>query len=541
MATFASAQAQRLLKRASPLIARAFQTSGAIGPWHSPRMYFRLRWLPLVSCSLMLLAFGCGDGDVLPRLDAGEQTDPGPDDEEDASAEPDPGEDDADAATEDDAAVEPGMDAGPDASSDAAPDPAADAALDASTDAGTDAAADASGDAGPDPLDAATDSSSDAGPDPLDAAADASSDAGADALVDAASGADADAGDSNQDAAADAGSDADAAVAVTISFSTTSTRPLCNGGATGSISFVSASGGTPAYTYSINGGVSYQTSSTFSGLGAGTYQLAVKDAAGHVQTDSLILGEPAVLQITGVSSTDVRLACDGGGTRGGTAQATVAGGTAPHAFAWSPHDDLTGDGTRSVSGLPGSPTGITYTVNVTDANGCSAGPASVTIFDETADMVNYYGLYCFHAGIFDHFGLPEPVSFADCFTDDDAINANLFFMTWADQVAQTTTAVDAVAVTIAYLDGVGDTKYQTMLPITECLTGTPDYAALMTAANGQDVYSEGFLGVIVTYITANDVEYYQRFVAIDAEFDDDAPFSAGQLWGDFIELVSDDL
>ncbi len=509
---------------------------------------------------LVGFGFGCGDGDVLPRRDAGVQTGPGSDDDEDSGTDPgvDPGEDDEDPAREDDAAVEPGMDAGPDRSNDAAADPLADGALDASGEAGAevqadaaadassdagpdpiDAATDASSDAGPDPIDAATDASSDAGPNPIDAATDASSDAGADALVDAASDADADAGDSsNQDAAADAGSDADAAVAVAISFSTTSSRPLCHGGATGSISFVSVSGGTPAYTYSIHGGVDYQTSSTFSGLSAGTYQLAVRDAAGHVQTDSLVLSEPGVLQITDVSSTDVRLTC-GGLTQRGTARATVSGGTAPHVFAWSPNDELTGDGTSSVVDLPGSPSGITYTVNVTDANGCSAGPESVVIVDNTAAMMNYYGLYCFHAGIFDHFGLPEPVSFADCFTDEDATNANLFFMTWADEVAQST-AVDAVAVTIAYLDGIGDTKYTTMLPITECLTGTPDYAALVSAANGQDVYSSDFLQVIITYITANSADYHQRFVAIDAEFDNEVPFSAGQLWGDFVELVSDD-
>ena len=52
---------------------------------------------------------------------------------------------------------------------------------------------------------------------------------------------------------------------------------LCNGAATGSIT-VTASGGTSPYSYSSDGGKSYQSSNVFNGLKAQAYIVVVKDA-----------------------------------------------------------------------------------------------------------------------------------------------------------------------------------------------------------------------------------------------------------------------
>ena len=65
---------------------------------------------------------------------------------------------------------------------------------------------------------------------------------------------------------------AGAALAVTV----TSTNPLCNGGATGTIT-ATATGGTAPYTYSKDG-TTFQSSNVFSGLLAGPYTITVKDA-----------------------------------------------------------------------------------------------------------------------------------------------------------------------------------------------------------------------------------------------------------------------
>lgn len=54
------------------------------------------------------------------------------------------------------------------------------------------------------------------------------------------------------------------------------TDPLCEGGIDGSIEFL-ASGGTAAYTYSMDGGVTWQASAIFSGITDSTYQFSVSD------------------------------------------------------------------------------------------------------------------------------------------------------------------------------------------------------------------------------------------------------------------------
>src|SRR6185436_15859901 len=67
---------------------------------------------------------------------------------------------------------------------------------------------------------------------------------------------------------------------------------LCNGGTT--TITASGSGGTGAYTYSTNGSV-FQVSPTFSGAGAGSYTITVKDANGCTATQPLTISEPTLL------------------------------------------------------------------------------------------------------------------------------------------------------------------------------------------------------------------------------------------------------
>ena len=62
-----------------------------------------------------------------------------------------------------------------------------------------------------------------------------------------------------------------------VSFSATSVKASCSDSSTGSIS-ITASGGTPAYQYSIDGGSHYQGSGNFIGLPPGSYSLMVKDS-----------------------------------------------------------------------------------------------------------------------------------------------------------------------------------------------------------------------------------------------------------------------
>ncbi|KAF2518378.1 hypothetical protein EYY60_00165, partial [Flavobacterium zhairuonense] len=133
------------------------------------------------------------------------------------------------------------------------------------------------------------------------------------------------------------------------------TNVLCNGGATGSAT-VSVSGGTPAYTYSWapSGG----TAATATGLTAGTYTVTVTDANACQTTQSFTISQPTVLNATPVAQTNI--ACYGGST--GSATVTGTGGTGAYTYSWAPSGGTAATATGLAAG--------TYTVTVTDANGC---------------------------------------------------------------------------------------------------------------------------------------------------------------------------
>jgi len=135
---------------------------------------------------------------------------------------------------------------------------------------------------------------------------------------------------------------------------------LCNGNSTGSID-LSVSGGTSPYTYSWTGGTTTQDRS---GLAAGTYTVTVTDANGCTKTTSVTITQPTVLSL---STTQSNVLCNGGST--GSIDLTPSGGTPAYTYSWT-GGATTQDRTNLVAG--------TYTVTVTDANGCTK-TISVTI------------------------------------------------------------------------------------------------------------------------------------------------------------------
>src|SRR5687767_6311149 len=136
---------------------------------------------------------------------------------------------------------------------------------------------------------------------------------------------------------------------------------LCNGGATGSIA-LTVTGGTTDYTYVWSNAA---TTEDISGLVAGTYTVTVTDANGCVTTASATVTQPAVLSGSAVASP---VLCNGGAT--GSIALTVTGGTTDYTYVWS-----NAATTEDISGLVAG----TYTVTVTDANGCvTTASATVT-------------------------------------------------------------------------------------------------------------------------------------------------------------------
>jgi gliding motility-associated-like protein len=146
------------------------------------------------------------------------------------------------------------------------------------------------------------------------------------------------------------------------------TDVLCYGDQTGSAS-VSASGGTAPYSYVwSNGG----TNAAISGIGAGTYSVTVTDAEGCTATCSVEVSQPQSALLATCEAGYV--ACYGEST--GSAVVLAQGGTAPYSYLWS-----NGATNANIDGLSAG----SYSVTITDANGCTAS-CSIEVIQPEAPL-----------------------------------------------------------------------------------------------------------------------------------------------------------
>jgi hypothetical protein len=153
------------------------------------------------------------------------------------------------------------------------------------------------------------------------------------------------------------------------------TDVTCNGAGDGTIN-ITASGGIPAYTYEWSDG---SIDEDRTGLAPGTYTVTVTDDNGCTATLTTTIAQPAVLTIS-VNKTNPT--CPPGAdppvNNDGAIDVTVTGGTGPYSYLWT-----TLDGTGLVA-TDQNQTGLTagtYTIEVTDDNGCIA-TASITLTEE---------------------------------------------------------------------------------------------------------------------------------------------------------------
>jgi hypothetical protein len=153
------------------------------------------------------------------------------------------------------------------------------------------------------------------------------------------------------------------------------TNVSCNGLSNGSAT-VNTTGGTGAYTYAWlpSGG----TAATATGLSAGTYTATVTDANGCTVTQSFTITQPAALVAS--AATQKNVSCFEGSN--GSATVSVTGGTGPYTYTWLP----SGGTAATATGLSAG----TYTVNVSDANGCTTTQSFTitqpTILEATASI-----------------------------------------------------------------------------------------------------------------------------------------------------------
>ncbi|PTX19320.1 gliding motility-associated-like protein [Pontibacter mucosus] len=126
----------------------------------------------------------------------------------------------------------------------------------------------------------------------------------------------------------------------------------------GSITVGRVTGGTADYTYSING-TTFQSSTTFTGLAAGTYTLTAKDKNGCTVTASVEVGANVP---TAFASTTVAATC--GRADGQITVGAVTGGTGPYKYS------INGGPFQTSATFTALVAG-TYQITVQDANGCT--------------------------------------------------------------------------------------------------------------------------------------------------------------------------
>ena len=148
--------------------------------------------------------------------------------------------------------------------------------------------------------------------------------------------------------------------------SKSSTNVSCNGNGDGTAA-VSASGGTPFYTYIWNT-VPAQTTATVTGLVPGIYSVTVTDGNGCDTSLSVTITEPNQLIISVFNR--INTSCNGGSD--GAVSAIVVFGTSPYTYSWNTSPPQTN---TTATGLSA---GIVY-LNATDNNGCTIF-SSITIF-----------------------------------------------------------------------------------------------------------------------------------------------------------------
>jgi len=150
----------------------------------------------------------------------------------------------------------------------------------------------------------------------------------------------------------------------------------CPGGNDGSAS-VSATGGSPGYTFLWDNG---ETNATAIALGVGTHCVTVTDTLGCTDTACVNIGEPA----NGVSVTAsivTGLLCNGGNN--GSVTAVGSGGTAPYSFTWNG---------AIVSTTLNNLSAGSYIVEITDAGGCTSLD-TVVLIDPIAITGAFSGVF----------------------------------------------------------------------------------------------------------------------------------------------------
>lgn len=161
------------------------------------------------------------------------------------------------------------------------------------------------------------------------------------------------------------------ATALTVS-SPVSTPISCFGSTDGGLT-ITANGGTAPYTYLWSSG---SITASVINLGAGTHTVTVTDSRGCTAQTSALLVTPTQVNATLISTNNV--SCFG--ANDGSISVIITGGAGGYQYLWSPSGGTASVGGNLVAG--------TYTVTITDINGCTGQLSGLTVTQPQSIIVS---------------------------------------------------------------------------------------------------------------------------------------------------------
>ena len=150
--------------------------------------------------------------------------------------------------------------------------------------------------------------------------------------------------------------------------------PTC-GNNNGSIT-ITASGGTPPLTYSIDNGVTFQAGNSFTGLATGVYDIVVEDGIGCQASTQVTLTDPGLPVIDSVVANDPTC-----GLTNGDFTVYASGGTPPYQY--SSDNGGTFQANNAFTGLGAA----SYNIVVQDGAGCQV-TTIITLTDPGSPVIN---------------------------------------------------------------------------------------------------------------------------------------------------------
>jgi gliding motility-associated-like protein len=150
----------------------------------------------------------------------------------------------------------------------------------------------------------------------------------------------------------------------------------CNGSNNGILNIV-ASGGTPQYNFELLSFGLVNNSGLFTGVGPGTYTIMITDDKACTTQIVHTISEPLPLNFVSIIKNDVLCF----NQSNGSIQVTGAGGTLNYSFLLNPGSLL------SLNGIYNGLGGGNYTLNLTDANGCTID-TNITISTPAAILID---------------------------------------------------------------------------------------------------------------------------------------------------------